>query len=116
MSSALSGHKPINKAFIEAQKRFNHFLKNGGPSKESAESVNWAVDDAINEFDNALNSAEKAGISAFLAVQLRNSLMHAIDDSINIYSDRQKCIRIFGIMVAVIRLSQHCDERSFSTY
>lgn len=73
-------------------------------------AVNWLINRAFAEVDATGSSVQRAGISAFLAVRLRNSLMHVLDDSLELYSDSLKLARIGGVLLAVLRLSKHGNE------
>ena len=84
------------------------------PNREAAVAVNWAVSDTLSELSTAANVAARAGIVAYFAVRLRNSLMHVIDQSFDLYTDQAKCNRVFGLMLAAIRLSMHGDKGTIS--
>jgi len=95
-------------AFDNAHNRFTaRWLK---PDRVTAAAVNWVVDDCLQAFDAAPNTATKCGIACYLALRLRNSLMHVLDEDLDLYSNRAKVLRATGLMMAVVRASQHGNE------
>jgi len=52
------------------------------PDREEAAAVNWAIDNCLGRFAAARTVAERAGISCYLTVRLRNSLSHVIDHTV----------------------------------
>jgi len=46
----------------------------------------------------------------YLVYRLRNSLMHVIDDSLDIHLDKDKLLQAAGCVFAVLRLTRHEKE------
>ena len=112
----LSAKAEAKKAFKAAEGRFaSQFPKDPAtnkdhPDKETSTAVNWVINDTLTHMCAAAGTAERAGIACHLVARLRNSLMHVIDGSVDLYQDDTKFLRVAAITLAVIRLSQSADE------
>jgi hypothetical protein len=109
-------------AFNDAHGRFTTQYPNTDPAtgqpnlnKETAAALNWAITDCLTNLAALPDGAKKAGTACYLAVRLRNSLMHVIDRSVDLYADKPKFERVTGIMLCVIRLSQAGNDGSIAT-
>lgn len=122
MKKRISGLTNVSLAFQTTLGRFtSQFPKDPAtnqahPDKETATGVNWAITDGLKAIDAAPDATSKAGAACYLAVRLRNSLMHVIDGSVDLYTDPVKLSRVTGIMLAAIRLSQRGEDGSLSTF
>lgn len=81
---------------------------------ETADAVNWCIEECERQISQAANGGERAGACCFLAVRLRNSLTHVIEERLSLRSDTTVRSRVAGRMLAVIRLSQHGEEGSLA--
>ena len=61
--------------------------------RKETSALNWAINECLGRFDVATTPRERAGIACYLAYQLRNGLMHVIDDSVNLYADKSKLMK-----------------------
>jgi hypothetical protein len=117
----ISGVAGVSSAFQAAIGRFAaRFPKDPvtgklHPDKETSTGVNWAITDGLTAVDSAPDAASKAGAAFYLAVRLRNSLMHVIDEAVDLYTDQAKLARVTGLMLAVIRLTQRGEDGSLAT-
>jgi hypothetical protein len=53
---------------------------------------------------------ERAGIACYLTYKLRNNLLHVIDDSVNLYADREKLLAAAGLIFSAVRVSMHGER------
>jgi hypothetical protein len=84
------------------------------PQRETGLAVNWIISEAIARLAVRPTVAERIGVAAYLAVRLRNSLMHVNEETLDIHKNTQLCLRVAGIAFAVLRVSKHGDEKSLS--
>lgn len=115
LESMLAAKPEALRAFKQAETRFaTRFPKdatgNPHPDKETYVAANWVIDDTLTELITATSTAERAGIACHLAARLRNSLMHVIDGSVNLYNDETKYSKVAAITLSVVRLSQAGNE------
>lgn len=82
-------------------------LFGGKPNKESFEGVDWGVSYCISGLENSQSSAESAGLASFLALRVRNSVLHQVDDKVVLYNDKDVAIRVAGVLLATLRVSKH---------
>lgn len=107
-------------AFKAAETRFagqfpkDQVTRQDHPDKETAVAVNWVIGDTLGLLASATSPAERAGYSCHLTARLRNSLMHVIDGSVDLYSKDNEFNRVAGITLSVIRLSQSGHDGSIS--
>jgi hypothetical protein len=78
--------------------------------RKSPQAVNACVTEALNRMAGATTASAKAGIACYIAVRLRNSLLHVLEDSLDIYTDKSKCITMFGYALAVLRIVKHGED------
>ena len=83
--------------------------------RETHQAVNWLVVEAIHRIDTATTTSARAGVVSYLAVRLRNSLMHVIEEQLSLRTDQSTLQRVFGLMFAVLRLSQHGEAGSIGS-
>jgi hypothetical protein len=86
----------------------------GAAKKETPAAVNWIIRRALSRLRQFRSVGSRAGVAAFLALRLRNSLMHLIDSDLKIYRDEDLLCRLLGIIFAVIRLSRHGEEATLA--
>ncbi len=115
METAISANTSIRNSFDAAHSRFCATYPSSDPNRETGIAVNWAVNDAVAELAKASTAAERAGIITYLAVRLRNSLMHVIDDSLDIYNNEATCERIAGLMLITARLSEYSEKNRLAS-
>jgi hypothetical protein len=108
------------RAFKAAESRFatqfpkDPVTRQDHPDKETHVAVNWEISDTLSALTTADSVAERAGVACHLVARLRNSLMHVIDGSIDMYSKDVEYDRVLGIVLAVIRLSQSGNDGTLS--
>lgn len=89
----------------------NWFLSNVPQNhRKRPQGVNACVTEAFNRMAGATTASAKAGIASYIAVRLRNSLLHVLEDSLDIYTDKSKCIAMFGYALAVLRIVKHGED------
>ena len=122
MKSMVSVSTNAEDAFNAAHLRFTTAYPNNdpvtrlpNPDKETATALNWAIDDAISALSAASDHASCAGIVCYLAVRIRNSLMHVIDGTVSLYSDHVKRNRVTSLMISCIALSRAGSDGSLAS-
>jgi hypothetical protein len=96
---------------------FHHrdvFKWKGRKLHRSPAAVNDCVNEALNRMAAATTASEKAGIACYLAVRLRNTLLHVLENSLDIYADRTKCITMFGCALSFFRIAKHGEDGTFA--
>jgi hypothetical protein len=108
--NAMAGlHEPCQTAFNDAHKRFCTRFPKTDPDRETHVGLNWAIKDCLGAY-TAATRVQRAGISCYMTVRLRNSLMHIIEGKVDLYADKTKVLNLAAMMLAVIRLSRHGQE------
>ena len=113
MQSTLSANPTVNASFQAAQTRYCAVYPREkppgtpNPDRETPAAVNWEVNDALANLRPGSSTAVTAGIACYLIVSLRNSLMHVISKDLELYKDKAKCDRVFGLVLSVVRISKH---------
>ncbi|HOW66028.1 MAG TPA: hypothetical protein P5186_22230 [Candidatus Paceibacterota bacterium] len=82
------------------------------PQRETGSAVNWVISEALTRLAARPTVAERIGIAAYLAVRLRNSLMHVNEEILDVHNNPQLCLRVAGIAFAVLRVSKHGNENT----
>ncbi len=78
--------------------------------EKSAAAVNACVVEALTRFVAASTPSAKAGIACYAAVRLRNSLLHVLENSLDVYTDELKCLTMMGYILAVFRIAKHGED------
>ena len=106
----------VNTVSLTAFTTFHNDFKNTWtePQRETGQAVNWITSEALSRLSTGHTVAERIGIATYLAVRLRNSLMHVNEETLDIHNNRQLCLSVAGIALAVLRISMHGDENSLS--
>lgn len=108
--SLLKANVPAHTAFKDAENRFCDELAAKHFVKDSSDAVNWVVNDCLTVHSQAADTATCSGVACYLVYRVRNSLMHVIDTSIDLYTDTKKLMKVAGLAFSVIRLSRHGAE------
>jgi hypothetical protein len=82
--------------------------------RETGLAVNWVISEALSRLAVRPSVAERIGIAAYLAVRLRNSLMHVNEETLDVHNNPQLSLRVAGIAFAVLRVSKHGNENTLS--
>lgn len=85
------------------------------PARDTAGAVNWVIQQVPGRLAAVTSCAPRIGIIAYLAVRLRNSLMHVNEEALDIHSNRSLCIKIAGQMFSMIRISKFGQEGLLGT-
>lgn len=121
LENMLSANSTSLAAFKAAELRFAaRFPKDpttnlAHPDKETSVAVNWVIGDTLTKLASATSVAERAGVGCHMVARLRNSLMHVIDGSIDLYAKDAEFDRVAGITFSTVRLSKAGDEGTIST-
>jgi len=113
MEHLLAPNHGAQDEFVSMHKAFG--LAFPKPDGETADAVNWAVDEAISCFDNAASRADRVGVVAYMVVRLRNSLMHVMDADLFLYADHSKTMRAIGLAFGMLRISKHGSEKTVAS-
>ena len=84
------------------------------PHRESGAAVNWAIAETFSRLAALPTVAERIGVAAYLVVRLRNSLMHVNEEALDIHNNPKMCLRVAGIVLAVLRVSKHGNENTLT--
>jgi hypothetical protein len=80
------------------------------PTNKSPAAVNWAVKECLTSVDNSMQLSERVGAAMYLAVRLRNSLLHVLEEALDLYVDQARLMRCVGVILGTVRLSQRGAE------
>jgi hypothetical protein len=61
------------------------------------------------------NAAERAGIVAYTAYRLRNSILHVNEEGLDIYKKRDLGVRMAGWAFVACRLVKHAEENKIAS-
>jgi len=73
-------------------------------------AVDWSVNQAIARIAAAPNRKAKAGLACYVAVRLRNTLLHVLESNLQIYGDEAKCLDMFGVCLATFRIAMDGED------
>jgi hypothetical protein len=78
--------------------------------RSTPQSVNWLVSNAWAALNAATTNAERCGIATYLAYGLRNSLMHVMEEQIDLYTNLNDLTRYAGIAFTLLQVSKFGSE------
>lgn len=78
--------------------------------RSTPQAVDWLVSDAFVRLSAAKSNAERCGIAIYLGYGLRNSLMHVMEDQINLYSNPSDLMRCAGVAFTLLQVSKIGSE------
>ncbi|HEV3074702.1 MAG TPA: hypothetical protein VHB47_09825 [Thermoanaerobaculia bacterium] len=81
-------------------------LAYSGRDLERASELNRLIGEECAAFMSAGSRAERAAIAAFVCYRLRNSVMHVVDDQLDIFSQPPLLVKVLGFCLISIRLSR----------
>lgn len=113
MKAMTAVHGPCEVAFDAAHARFYTQFPSTHADKETHVGLNWAINDCLRAYGGA-SRVTRAGISCYMAVRLRNSLMHIIEGRTDLYTDKNKVTTLAAMMFSVTRLSRRGHEGTLS--
>lgn len=70
---------------------------------------------AFSAFDAATLAAERAGVAVYFAYGCRNSLMHALDETLDVFTDLAKAERAIGFALVAFKLAKLSFEGAIGT-
>ncbi len=77
---------------------------------EQAANINIFTTNEIRRFDISVQRSEKAAIALYTSYRLRNSLMHIMEEQLDIFNNIQKITRLLNFALISIRLSRFGAE------
>jgi hypothetical protein len=80
------------------------------PTKKTAAAVDWCINKTIVYLNSGEPQKKNGGAACFLTLRLRNSLLHVLEDRINIFADEAKCTEVFSVALATLRLAKLGSE------
>jgi hypothetical protein len=106
-----------NSILQSTYKRFDVDFRNKWPSrlqKRSSMAVNWCTTEARSRFASATTTSERAGIACYLSYRLRNSLLHVVEESLDIFQQKSLCEWCMALALAAIRLANHGEDSTLA--
>jgi hypothetical protein len=88
---------------------------NAGLRTGVATDVNSIVRGEILQLHRATTPAEKIGIACFITLTLRNSVMHVVEDQLDVFKSKTSLLECFGIALACVRLGRAGQERDWGS-
>lgn len=83
----------------------------GGPdTRRTPGAVDWSVNQAALRIAGAPHRKAKAGVAAYAAVRLRNTLLHVLEANLQIYHDEAKCLDMFAVCLAAFRVAMDGED------
>ena len=83
----------------------------GGPdTKRTPAAVDWTVNEVPVRLAVAPHRKAKAGLACYVAVRLRNTLLHVLESNLQIYHDEAKCLDVFGVCLAAFRIAMDGED------
>lgn len=73
-------------------------------------AVDWSVNEAVTRIAAAPTRKAKAGVACYLAVRLRNTLLHVLESNLQIYGDEAKCLDMFGVCLSTFRIAMDGED------
>jgi len=104
----------VKSSFDNFTKDFDSCIKGGAFDKRSPAAVNWTNMEAQTRLANETTVAGRAGIACYLALRLRNSLLHVVEDSLDMFQQKSLCERCLGLALATVRLAKHGEDATLA--
>jgi hypothetical protein len=73
-------------------------------------NINQFTTNEIQRYDAALHAAEKAATAIYTIYRLRNSLMHVLEDQLDVFLNPNKLSRLISFAIIAIRVSKFGSE------
>jgi len=108
----LPGGSGMERSFGQMHNDFVQRYPRKHQDREAAVALNWTIDECLGRIAASGSASERAGLASYLTVRLRNSLMHVMDEAINLYSDPEKFFRCACLVFSTVRLSMHGEQGS----
>lgn len=102
VANALGCHKEFRKLHDD----FGKHCDTTATDKKSADAVNWACQQCLNHAKKANALEERRAAALYLSVRLRNSLLHVLDEQLDIYTNKAMLLEAASCVFAAIRLSR----------
>ena len=83
----------------------------GADTRRTPAAVDWSVNEVATRLVAAPHREAKAGLACYAAVRLRNTLLHVLENNLQIYADEAKCLDMFGISLAAYRVTMDREGR-----
>lgn len=77
----------------------------GTDNKRTPAAVDWTVNEVVARLAANPHRRAKAGLACYVAVRLRNTLLHVLESNLQIYADEAKCLDMFGISLSAFRIA-----------
>jgi len=107
-----SGKADYNGPFLAFHGNFSAIYKPPGglDQRRTPGAVDWSVNEVITRIAAAPNRKAKAGLACYVAVRLRNTLLHVLESNLQIYTDEGKCMDMFGICFATFGIAMDGED------
>ncbi len=112
LTELLKGQSAYLSIFGTFNTDFGKVYPKNSPKKKTAEAVDWCVQKTITFLNSGAPREKNGGAACFLTLRLRNSLLHVLEDQVNIFADEAKCTEVFGIALATLRLAKWAPRES----
>ena len=103
--------RPNAVALAEFDNRKNAYA---GVPPDVTTNVDAMVRQELARFDAVGQVPEKAAVAVYVSYRLRNSVMHVLDDQLELFEKPELLHRVFGFALVALRLSQCGDERAIA--
>lgn len=102
----LSHNSNLNSEFQSLHTGFcNEFTST--TDRHSLNAINWTLQEYLGFIDKQINTEKLASASLYITLRLRNSLFHVLNDTLDIYSNRDALMKCIGAALISLRLSKH---------
>jgi hypothetical protein len=72
--------------------------------RDTAIAINWITVELLRGIEASRSSEESLGMSAYLVLKMRNSLLHVVDKDVLFFDDEQACCKLSGVCNGVLRV------------
>jgi len=100
-------------SFVDFHTDFLAIFKppDGADTRRTPAAVDWSVNEVATRLVAAPHREAKAGLACYAAMRLRNTLLHVLENNLQIYADEAKCLDMFGISLAAYRVTMDREGR-----
>lgn len=113
MEQLIAANAGVKTSFDTFRADFKHNAPT--PAQErSPSAVNWTTTETQLRLASETTTAGRAGIACYLALRLRNTLLHVVEDSLDIFQQKSLCERCMGLALATVRLAKQGEDATLA--
>jgi hypothetical protein len=97
-------NKGLASAFTSIDKQYS------GSKWDQASALNYLVKTELARFNGATQCVDASASALYVTYRLRNSMMHVVEEQLDLMSNRAALRRVMGFALISIALSRHAAQ------